>query len=90
VLIGDEAKRAANIAKHGIDFTAAEHFAWKTAVITIDRRRDYGEIRETALGTIARRLHVLIFTRRDQDIRISSLRKANDREEKVYAEGQKA
>ncbi len=55
----DEAKRAANIADHKIDFTAVYDFDWDTAVFDIDDREDYGELREIAVGfigvTIARR-----------------------------------
>lgn len=90
VLTWDEAKRAANIVKHGIDFAQAEHFDWASAVVDVDDRVDYGEKREYALGLMDGRLHVLIFTRRGADTRIISLRKANNREELFYAEARKA
>lgn len=89
MLSWDEAKRAANVIKHGIDFSQAELFYWRTAVVDVDRRLDYGEVREYALGFIGDRLHMLIFTRRDGDTRVISLRKANDREELFYAEARK-
>ena len=82
----DEDKRKLNIADHRIDFTAAEGFDWDTAVINIDDREDYGELREVAWGFIRERLYTLVFTRRGQRIRIISLRKADKREMKKYDE----
>jgi uncharacterized protein (DUF4415 family)/uncharacterized DUF497 family protein len=48
----DEEKRKANIAAHKIDFTDAAGFDWNHAVIEIDDREDYGELRECATGFI--------------------------------------
>ena len=76
----DEAKRQTNLAKHGVDFSAAEGFDWATATERPDTRQDYGEIRVRALGRIGDRVHVLIYVRRDEAMRLISLRKANDRE----------
>jgi uncharacterized DUF497 family protein len=82
----DEHKRAANLRDHGVDFGDARHFDWETAVITIDDREDYGELREMALGFIGMRLHVMIFTRRAGNVRIISLRKAHRTEVRRYVE----
>ena len=76
----DEAKRAANLAKHGVDFTAAAAFDWDSALVVEDTRFDYGEPRYQALGFIGQRLHMLVFTRIPDGFRIISLRKANNRE----------
>jgi uncharacterized DUF497 family protein len=84
--IWDEAKRAANLAKHGVDFAAAECFDWETARVSADLRRAYGEPRMVALGKIGSRLHVMVFTRRAGKVRIISLRKANNREMWRYEE----
>lgn len=86
----DENKRAANVAKHGVDFTAAAAFDFDTALILTDERSNYGETREIALGFIGTRLHVLVFTRRDGAIRVIGLRKANSRERNRYEKAQKA
>jgi uncharacterized DUF497 family protein/uncharacterized protein (DUF4415 family) len=72
----DEEKRKANIAAHKIDFVDAAGFDWDHAVIEIDDRKDYGELRECATGFIGATLCVLVFTRRDEHIRIISMRKA--------------
>jgi uncharacterized DUF497 family protein len=82
----DDAKRALNLAKHKVEFAAAENFDWDYAHIEVDDREDYGELREIAWGFIGERLHVLVFTRRDDVIWIISLRKAEHRDLRKYAE----
>ena len=82
----DENKRVANLAKHDVDFIDAEHFDWSSAFETIDDRSNYSEERWVALGFIGKRLHVLIYTVRGENIRLISLRKANKRERKYYEE----
>ena len=86
--VWDDAKRAANLAVHRVDFTAAMHFDWETAQATPDTRRDYGEPRFIAVGRIGIRLHVLVYTPRGGLLRIISLRKANQREISRYEENQ--
>ena len=85
-LAWDERKRAANRAKHGVDFAIAERFDFETALVLVDDRKDYGETRYRAFGVIDGRLHVLVFTARSERIRVISLRRANDRERRNYAE----
>ncbi len=79
-----EGKRAANLAKHGTDFHEAKKFDWTTAIEAQDSRFDYGEERWIALGMIGSRLHILIYTIRQGNIRLISLRRANLRERKYY------
>ena len=76
----DEEKRKSNLAKHGVDFAAVEYFEWDEAVVELDIRQDYGEVRQRAIGPIGARLCVLVYTRRGGRMRIISLRKANARE----------
>jgi uncharacterized DUF497 family protein len=80
----DEAKRAANLRDHGVDFVDARGFDWETAIIAIDDREDYRELREMAFGFIGVRLHAMVFTRRGGNVRIISLRKANQMEVSRY------
>ena len=86
----DQAKDAANLAKHGVSLTEAAGFEWGTAVVWPDTRQDYGEARMVALGYIGLRIMVLVFVDRPPEQpterRIISLRKANSREVKRYAE----
>ena len=83
-LTWDETKNDANRQKHGVAFEDAAGFAWDTAVINPDLRREYGERRWSAMGLLDGRLHSLVFTWREGSVRIISLRKANDRELKNY------
>ena len=86
----DPAKAAANMPKHGVSLTEAAGFEWGTAVVWPDTRRDYGEARMVALGYIGLRIMALVFVDRPPEQpterRIISLRKANSREVKRYAE----
>jgi uncharacterized DUF497 family protein len=84
--VWDERKRASNLRKHGVDFSAVERFEFDTALVVVDDRKDYGEVRYRALGVIDGRLHVLIFTSRGGLTRMISFRRANDREIERYAE----
>jgi hypothetical protein len=80
----DEVKRGENI--HGIDFAAVEFFEWDTALVFVDDREDYGELREIAIGFIGVRLHVLTFTHREPWTRIISLRRAEKGDVRKYVE----
>lgn len=81
----DEAKRRANLEKHGLDFADAPEIFKGPMVIARDRRRDYGEARFIGFGLLKQRVIAVVFSRRNPDIiRIISLRKANGREQKRY------
>ena len=80
----DEGKRQANIIKHGVDFAEMERFQWDSALTEPDLRRNYDEPRFIALGNIGNRLHVVVFTMREESTRIIGLRKANEREVRKY------
>ena len=69
----DEAKRAANIAKHDIDFEAL-----------IEQSPQSGEMRYAATGYVGQRLHQMVFTMRGERVRIISLRKAHWKEVEEY------
>ena len=75
---------------YGVSLTEAAGFEWGTAVVWPDTRRDYGEARMVALGYIGLRIMALVFVDRPPEQpterRIISLRKANSREVKRYAE----
>jgi uncharacterized DUF497 family protein len=87
VITWDEAKRASNLAKHGLDFADIVHFDFDTALHEIDDHEDYGECRKAAIGWCGLRLCFLIFVRRgDDEIRVISFRKATKQEVRHYAE----
>jgi len=58
---------------------------WNTLFATPDQRHDYGEERIIGFAYIGLRLYCVVFTDRDNERRIISLRKANSREVKYYA-----
>jgi uncharacterized DUF497 family protein len=86
----DPAKDAVNKAKHGVSLAVAEAFEWGSAEVWPDTRRNYGEARMVALGYIGLRIMSMVFVDRPPEQpterRIISLRKANQREVKRYAE----
>lgn len=84
----DPVKNARNIRVRGLSFDDVANFEFKTALIEIDNRVEYGEIRYVALGKLAERLHVLCFTETKNGIRVISFRKANLREVNRYAKTQ--
>lgn len=82
----DPAKDAANIAKHGVSLALASELMWDEMVATEDARQSYGEVRFAGYAPIGSRLFCVVFTDRGQERRIISLRKANSREVKRYAD----
>jgi uncharacterized DUF497 family protein len=81
----DAAKRIATLRERGPDMARAEEiFAGPTLTVG-DDRRDYGEDRFITIGFLDRRMVVLVWTARAPDRRIISLRKANAREQTIYA-----
>jgi uncharacterized protein len=86
----DERKRVSNLKKHGVDFAIVKDFDFETALVLRDERKNYGEERYRAYGTIKGRLHALVFIRREGRVRVISLRKSNAREIANYAASKKS
>lgn len=82
----DEAKNKANLKKHGLSFEDAQLVFSGPILTREDARRDYGEQRFNALGTLARRVVYVAYTIRGESIRVISMRKANGREKRIYQE----
>ena len=80
----DPAKNARNIELRGLSFEQVANFDFQTALIWIDSRKTYPEVRISALGLLAGRLHALVFAETTNGIRVISFRKANKREVKHY------
>jgi uncharacterized DUF497 family protein len=81
----DEDKSNACFRTRGFDFAyAAFAFADPDRIIRQDNRFSYGELRYELIGRIEGRLFVLIYTPRNDVIRIISARKANPREVNRY------
>lgn len=81
----DETKRASNIKKRGVDFVDAEGFDWETALVAYDGWYD-DEDRWIAIGYIGITVYLMVYTERDEIIRIISLRKATPNEGKHYVQ----
>ena len=81
----DPVKNLSNLEKHGVSLADAADFEWETAQIDEDLRFVYPEKRFRATGRLGERLHVLVFCKRGDATRVISLRTANEREAKSYA-----
>jgi uncharacterized DUF497 family protein len=64
----DEAKRRANLEKHGIDLADAPEMFAGEMVIALDQRLDYGEARFIGFGVLKGRVMAIVFSRRNPDI----------------------
>ncbi len=84
----DPAKNQRNVVERQLPFELAAEFEFESALIHVDDRRDYPETRYVALGFLQQRLHVLCFAETPDGIRVISLRKANIREVRRYAQTQ--
>ena len=62
---------------------AGEIFAGPTLTVE-DDRQSYGERRYISIGLLEGRMVVLVWTDRAQTRRVISMRKANEREQKIY------
>ena len=83
----DDAKAAANLARHGVSFEAARlAFSDAIAVAREDPRQDYGEDRFILLGMANNLLLHVAYTIRHERIRIISARLTEPRERRRYHE----
>jgi uncharacterized protein len=80
----DSNKDAINLAKHQLSLSDAANLDWMEALIWVDSRRDYGEMRQIGLVPMNHRLYVVVFVDKKTERRIISLRKANNREYERY------
>jgi uncharacterized protein len=83
----DPEKAAVNARKHRITFeTACGVFADQFAIDELDNCEDYGEDRYTITGMANGRLLFVVYTLRDDIIRIISARGAEPHEQRQYHE----
>jgi uncharacterized DUF497 family protein len=82
----DEDKRLTNIDKHGIDFRAAITIWERPILDPAALRLIEGEIRPTAIGSIGEDeiLIAVVYTMRDDCIRLISARRARRHERQYY------
>ena len=78
----DPAKRDKTLRERGLDFSDAGEVLTGRAVTLLDAREDYGEDRYQTYGYLGGRLVMVVWTPRgDEERRIISMRKTNDREQ---------
>ena len=77
-------KNQINLEKHQIEFSVLANFEWDGAIVRQSDRSQ--EQRCRAIGYLGERLHVVVFTDRGDIRRRISLRKANNRERREYAQ----
>jgi len=80
----DPGKDATNLSKHGLSLAAAAELSWGAALVWLDDRADYGEVRMVALAPIGDIPFFVPFVDREPVRRIISLRRANRREVNHY------
>ena len=82
----DPAKDAENQARHGVSLALARELDWDAALVWVDARFEYDELRMIALAPRANTLYYIAFVERGNRRRIISLRRATRHEVKHYVE----
>ncbi len=80
----DAAKRAATLEARGLDMARAGEVLAGATLTVEDTRRNYGEERFITIGFLGGEMLVLVWTPRQGAYRIISMRKANERERRIY------
>ena len=81
----DPDKRDKAMAERGLDFARADEVFAATHFTAEDAREDYSETRYITVGKLDGRMIVMVWTPRGKVRRIISMRKANEREQALYA-----
>jgi uncharacterized protein len=82
----DAAKDRTNRRLHGVSLAFAAELDWDAALVWIDDRFGYDELRMIALAPSSGILYYAAFVDRDDVCRLISLRRATRREVKHYVE----
>jgi hypothetical protein len=82
----DPMKSERNAYDRGLPFQLVESFDFESAQITRDDRQDYGELRLRAIGRMGDLVGVVVFTMREERLRVISLRLAGRKERVIYEE----
>jgi len=81
----DPGKDVVNIAKHGVSLALAEALEWDLILSREDDREDYGEVRMAGYAPIGATVYAVVYVETNEVYRIISLRKAELREVRYYA-----
>ena len=82
----DPDKDVSNQTKHGVSLSLASELEWESALVWVDDRFVYNEVRMVALAPKTEILYYVAFVDRGEVRRIISLRRANRREVKHYGQ----
>lgn len=82
----DPGKVKLNLTAHGLSLLLASKLAWDEALVWVDERFEYDELRMIALVPEGSRLYYVAFVDRGRTRRVVSLRHAERREVKHYVE----
>jgi hypothetical protein len=82
----DPRKDAENLRRHGVSLQLAAELEWDSALVWIDSRFEYEELRMIALAPESNIVYYVAFVDRPDERRIISLRRATRREVKHYVE----
>jgi len=84
----DEAKRLANLRKHGLNFAeVGSAFIDPDRIIYTVLRNGLGEERQVIIGKVGHRVVHIVFTMRGELIRLISARQAHVKERSLYERG---
>ena len=81
----DEAKRLSTLESRGLYMARAMEVFEGPTLTSEDDRKNYGEDRFITIGFLDDKMVILVWTPRNDVYRIISIRKANEREKRVYA-----
>ena len=80
----DEAKRQANLLKHGFDFVGSEVVFSGFTITREDAFDSYGELRLQTIGLLQGVVVFIVHTPRGRADHVISIRKAQKHEERIY------
>ncbi len=75
-----------SLSAHGVQLSFAAELDWDAALVWVDERFEYGELRMIALAPETQTLYYVAFVDRGEVRRVISLRRATRREVKHYVE----
>ena len=82
----DPKKNPANQANHGVSLATAASLDWDSALVWVDDRFEYDELRMIALAPETNTLYYVAFVDRTEVRRIISVRRATRKEVAYYVE----
>ncbi len=82
----DDRKSASNLEKHGVALDFGAVLVWDEALVWVDERFEYGELRMVGLVPHGNTLYYVAFADRGDVRRLISIRKALRKEVKHYVE----